>query len=230
MKHTAFVILAFLGFLTGVAQDTIYKRNGEVIPSKISEISTSEVKYKRFSMPDGALFVISRNDVQKIRFANGVIDSFAVVSEPVSTQTLITRQATFVPQNTAPVLNNMLYNPRPGRFYFNQAAINEKKMLFIAMDKNRVWKDQELAQAIVATRDYKNNQYISGFGGPVIMLVCFIAGSQVAQAGNSNVAPVLVLNGIGIFAASQIISPMFKRKRIKSARRTVELYNLHQQQ
>lgn len=229
MKYTAFFILAFVSFLTGAAQDTIYKRNGEVIPSKISEISSSEVKYKRFSMPDGAMFIIPRNDVQKIRFANGVIDSFAV-SAPVTTQTVITHQATFIPQKTAPALNNLIYNPRPGKYYFNQASINEKKMLFIAMDKNRVWKDKELTQAIMATRDYKNNQYISGFGGPVIMLVCFIAGSQVAQAGNSNVAPVLVLNGIGIFAASQIISPMFKRKRTKSARRAVELYNLHQQQ
>jgi hypothetical protein len=232
MKSFIIFFLLLAGF-TAHAQDTIYKRNKEVIQAKIAEISSTEVKYKRFTMQDGPLFVIGRDEVQRIKFANGVVDSFAitqpVAAQPVVIQQISPTQPSVIYQST-PVLTGIIQNPRPGTYYFNQARINEKKLLFIATDKNRVWKDKELTKAIMATHDYKNNQYISGFGGPVVLIACLIGSSQMVQnGGNENVAGALVFNGIGIFIASQIISPMFKRKRAKSARRVVELYNLQVQ-
>lgn len=226
MKALISFCLLFAG-ITAQAQDTIYKRNREVIQAKIAEISSTEVKYKRYTMQDGPLFVISRDEVQKIKFANGVVDSFAVA--PVVAQPPVTTQPSVVYQTT-PTLTGLIQNPRPGTYYFNQVKINEKKLLFIATDKNRAWKDKELTQAIMATRDYKNNQYISGFGGPIVGIGCLIASSQmVTNGGNENVAAALIFNGVGIFIASQIVSPMFKRKRSKSARKVVELYNLQVQ-
>jgi len=226
MKHSLFFMLLLLGFMSLRAQDTIYKRSGEVIPAKITEISTAEVKYKRFSMPDGPVFIIGRSEVQKIRFSNGVVDSFAV-SPPVTTQTVMPAGVpVIVQQQPAPVLSGLIENPRAGLYYYNGAKINEKKMLYIAADKNRTWRSKELDQAILATGDFKKNQYISGFGGPAVLLACVIAAGQTSQNNaNANVAGALVFNGLGIFVASQIISPMFKRKRTQSARRVVTLFN-----
>jgi hypothetical protein len=225
---TLLIFCLLLVCATGKAQDTIYKRNKEVISAKIAEISSTEVKYKRFAMQDGPLFVIGRDEVQKIKFANGAVDSFAV-TQPVVAQPTAPSQPSVVYQST-PLLTGLIQNPRPGSYYFNQARINEKKLLFIATDKNRAWKDKELTNAIIATRDYKNNQYISGFGGPVVLLACFIGAGQTLKNGGSDaVVSALVVNGIGILIASQIISPMFKRKRAKSARKVLELYNLHVQ-
>jgi len=226
MKHTLFFILLLMGFASLRAQDTIYKRSGEIIPSKITEISTTEVKYKRFSMPDGPDFIIGRNEIQKIRFSNGVVDSFAV-TQPVTTQTVMPAEMpVIVHQQQAPVLTGLIENPRAGLYYYNGARINEKKMLFIAADKNRAWRNKELDQAILATGDFRKNQYISGFGGPAVLLVCLVAAGQTSQNNpNSNVAGALVFNGLGIFVASQIVSPMFKRKRSQSARKVVMLFN-----
>lgn len=222
-----------MGFISLRAQDTIYKRSGEIISAKITEISTAEVKYKRFSMPDGPDFIIGRNEVQKIRFANGVIDSFAV-SQPVTTQTVMPTELPVIiqqQQQPTPVLTGLIGNPRAGLYYYNGAKINEKKMLFIAADKNRTWRNKELDQAILATGDFKKNQYISGFGGPAVLIACLIAATQTSQNNpNSNVSGALVFNGLGIFVASQIVSPMFKRKRSQSARKVVMLFNEQVQQ
>ena len=149
-------MLLLMGFLSLRAQDTIYKRSGEIIPAKITEISTAEVKYKRFTMPDGPVFIIGRNEVQKIRFSNGVVDSFAV-SQPVTTQTVMPVEIPVIiqPQQATPVLTGLIENPRAGLYYYNGAKINEKKMLFIAADKNRTWRNKELDQAILATGDFK---------------------------------------------------------------------------
>lgn len=227
MKHSLFFMLLLMGFLSLRAQDTMYKRSGEIIPAKITEISTAEVKYKRFTMPDGPVFIIGRNEVQKIRFSNGVVDSFAV-SQPVTTQTVMPVEIPVIiqPQQATPVLTGLIENPRAGLYYYNGAKINEKKMLFIAADKNRTWRNKELDQAILATGDFKKNQYISGFGGPAVLIVCLIAATQTSQNNpNSNVSGALVFNGLGILVASQIVSPMFKRKRSQSARKVVMLFN-----
>lgn len=226
MKQTILFILLLTGFMALRAQDTIYKRSGEIIPAKITEISTAEIKYKRFTMPDGPVFIIGRNEVQKIRFANGVVDSFAL-SQPVSTQTVIAAESPVaVQQQPTPLLTGLIENPRAGLYYYNGARINEKKMLLVATDKNRSWRNKELDQAIIATGDFKKNQYISGFGGPVVLIACLVAAGQSAQNNpNANVTGALVFNGLGIFVASQIVSPMFKRKRAQNARRVVILFN-----
>ena len=209
------------------AQDTIYKRSGELISAKISEISSVEIKYKRFTMLDGPLFIIARDEVKKIKFSNGAVDSF-VVSSPVVVQPVVTEplQPTISFDARPAPQKGLIRNPRPGTYYFNEVRINEKKMLMIATDKNRTWKNKELDKAIMATRDYKSNQYISGFGGAGIAIIALIATSQSAQNNaNTNVSAAIGFNAIGIFIASQIITPMFKRKRALSARKVVELYN-----
>ncbi len=66
------------------AQDTIYKRSGDVIPAKVLEINTKEVSYKRADLSEGPLFVVNKNDIKKIKYATGTIDSFAVVVKPTS--------------------------------------------------------------------------------------------------------------------------------------------------
>ncbi len=218
----ALILFFFLACITIKAQDTLYKRTGEALSVKVLEISAAEIKYKRFTMQDGPVFVSDKNEIKKIKFSNGTIDSF-IVAEPVvvaKPQIIIQNQT----QYQAPP-KGIIENPRAGLYYYNNLPIPEKRMLFLATDKNRTWRNKDLDKAIIATRDYKSNQYITGFGGPVLAIVCLIAANQTAKNSSSNVSAALGLNAIGIFVASQIITPMFKRKRIQNARRVVELYN-----
>ena len=64
-----------------VAQDTIYTRNGEVIPAKVYEITATEIKYKKPSNPDGPLYVTSKEDVAVIEYKNGSKDVFQLPGE-----------------------------------------------------------------------------------------------------------------------------------------------------
>jgi hypothetical protein len=67
------IVLCFLfsAFLAN-AQDTIYKRNKEVINAKITEIGLDEIKYKLSGYEEGPTVVVAKDQVWKIVFANGL--------------------------------------------------------------------------------------------------------------------------------------------------------------
>lgn len=64
--------------LTAAAQDTIVKRDATRIEARVMEISPAEVRYKRFSNPDGPTYVLPVSDIASIRYANGEEERFAL--------------------------------------------------------------------------------------------------------------------------------------------------------
>jgi hypothetical protein len=63
MKHL--LLLCFVLFtLIGKAQDTIIKKNGDLIRAKIMEIGTADVKFKISGQPDGATITLKRSDIK----------------------------------------------------------------------------------------------------------------------------------------------------------------------
>lgn len=72
------IFSAFLLFLVGnaAAQDTILKLDTEEIQAKIEEISQTEIKYRRWSNPDGPLYTVKTSEVFRIRFQNGDMEVF----------------------------------------------------------------------------------------------------------------------------------------------------------
>ena len=52
------------------AQDILYLLSGDEIETKLTEISSSELKYKRIDNLDGPVFVIERNKVFKVKYSN----------------------------------------------------------------------------------------------------------------------------------------------------------------
>lgn len=75
MKHLLSLLL--LMFSTNVfAQDVIVKTDGGTIIGKIIEVSSSEVKYKKYSNLDGPTYTISASSINVINFANGEQEDF----------------------------------------------------------------------------------------------------------------------------------------------------------
>ncbi len=70
-----FLLIAYclLSTFSASAQDTIYKRNKEIIQAKIIEIGLDEIKYKMPNYVDGPTIVIAKDQIWKIIFASGVI-------------------------------------------------------------------------------------------------------------------------------------------------------------
>ncbi len=58
------------------AQDRITKRSGESIQAKVLEVAQTEIRYKRFESPEGPTYVIAKNEVLLIEYADGTNGAF----------------------------------------------------------------------------------------------------------------------------------------------------------
>ena len=59
-----------------MAQDIIVTKQSERIDAKILEISPKEVRYKRLDNPDGPTYVLPKENVASVVYANGGVESF----------------------------------------------------------------------------------------------------------------------------------------------------------
>jgi len=69
-----FAVLLFISGMAVHAQDLIILRDGSVIEAQVTEISPSEIRYKRSSHLDGPTIVVPAVNVLSIRYANGKVD------------------------------------------------------------------------------------------------------------------------------------------------------------
>ena len=75
MKHLL-IITFFLCSASAFAQDVIVKKNGSTILSKVLEVNTADIKYKKFSNPNGPTYTINKSEVMSINYENGDKDTF----------------------------------------------------------------------------------------------------------------------------------------------------------
>lgn len=75
----AVIVMAFLCVLSAIpsfAQDKIITKKAETIEAIISEVNISDIKYRKFSNPDGPLYTILKSDIASIIYANGNVEVF----------------------------------------------------------------------------------------------------------------------------------------------------------
>jgi len=75
MKKVLFILFC-ITTICSYAQDVIVLKDGTTILSKVTEVSSSEIKYKKISNIDGPIFTIKSSDVLSINYNNGEKDSF----------------------------------------------------------------------------------------------------------------------------------------------------------
>lgn len=68
----ALILITFCAF----SQDRIKTVSGEVVQAKVLEINRNEVKYKRYSNPDGPVYVLGTQEISEITFQNGEKEVF----------------------------------------------------------------------------------------------------------------------------------------------------------
>jgi hypothetical protein len=74
VKAFFFFFVVFFLASSVYAQDLIILRDGNMIESKVMEISPSEIKYKRFDNLDGPTIIIDKTDVLSIRYENRSVE------------------------------------------------------------------------------------------------------------------------------------------------------------
>lgn len=115
MKRLLLTTAMFLWLLGANAADIIVLTNNTRIDAKITEVSDTEIKYKKVSNPDGPAFVIKTEQISSIIYDNGEVQTFANHSNQ---QTANNEQTQ--PQQAEPVAadpnqkkNTIQFNPQP---------------------------------------------------------------------------------------------------------------------
>lgn len=115
MKTLFSLAILFFSFKV-FSQDSIILHSGQVIAGKVSEITQSEVKYRKAGNPDGPLYVISKNDISVIEYKNGSRDIFSQDNAATNSSQgnqLQAQQQQQYQQAQQPVQNNYYSTPRP---------------------------------------------------------------------------------------------------------------------
>jgi hypothetical protein len=196
------------------AQDTIVKRNGDNILSKIIEISETEVKYKKFDFQDGPNFIENKSEIQLIKYSNGTKDEFEIQPNTISKT-----NESKTDYYGGPVNSNFKIESHDNRFRYNGKRINEPELHRILISSN----DPQIILLKNSARRYKKLQYI-GLGG----LAFGAAGLVSFAAAELFDAPALNIAGgvfIGVAIALPIASIHFKHKRNVANAQAIELYN-----
>lgn len=82
MKRILFIIFTLGLFITTIfSQDIITKKTGEDISAKITEVTLTEIKYKKFDNLEGPIFSILKSEVLMIRYENGTKDIFNDITQ-----------------------------------------------------------------------------------------------------------------------------------------------------
>jgi hypothetical protein len=77
MKKIIFALLTSIFATTFcLSQDIITKKSGEDIQAKVLEVTTPEIKYKKFDNQNGPTFTILKSEVLMLRYENGTKDIF----------------------------------------------------------------------------------------------------------------------------------------------------------
>ena len=77
MKNILLIILCICSSSIIKAQYTLSTRSGENIIAKVLEVTTNEVKYKKFDNLNGPDMIILKSDLLQIRYENGTKDDFS---------------------------------------------------------------------------------------------------------------------------------------------------------
>lgn len=89
-----------------LAQDVIKKKNGEGVQAKVLEITSTEIKYKRFDHQEGPTYTLAKAEVLMVKYENNSEEFFTGTDSYVRSEdgSKATVETTPVTANTAPAV------------------------------------------------------------------------------------------------------------------------------
>ncbi len=197
------------------AQDTIVKRNGEQLLSKILEISATEVKYKKFDFLEGPDFIDSKSNIQLIKYSNGTKEEFE--AQPADNSSKPKESNT--DYYSGHVSANYKIESNGTRFRYKENRINELELHQLLLNTN----DQQINLLVRRAKHAKGLQWI-GLGGLVVGAVggvSYVLGEMIQETNMQ------IFGGIcgGVAIAFPVASMVFKHRRNVSNAEAIKLYN-----
>lgn len=149
--------LLFFAFAYSVsiyAQDIIVKKDGSTILSKVLEINTSDVKYKKSSNLNGPIYTIKISEIMSINYENGEKDDFRnsnsllETKEDALSQNFVRKPADKRNVELIDMYNNV-YSPKKNLKNRNKKA--NSYILFFGVEPSSIMSNDEIEIQLVRT-------------------------------------------------------------------------------
>ena len=72
-------VVHFIGLLFPIfcySQDNIFIKSGDEVKAKVLEVTTTQIKYKKWANPGGPTYTLEKSEVFMIKYQNGTKDVF----------------------------------------------------------------------------------------------------------------------------------------------------------
>jgi len=212
-----FFILVAIQHLS--AQDSIFKRNKDIIAAKIEEVNPTEIKYKKLENLSGPLYLLAKSEIFRIKYSNGSVDTLNLNTE-------VKPQIVF--QNNESGQKNSSGNLSLVTVKLSDRELNDIiKGLPVSETKEKMLGEYN------SMMKYKRNQYLSdglgwgiGFAVPFVVTVATI-GNYDSFTGDSGVATIFAgaIVGAAIRTTGQVLRKMNKNKKQRAKQNILRLYD-----
>ncbi|MBK7668299.1 MAG: hypothetical protein IPJ32_13750 [Sphingobacteriaceae bacterium] len=201
------------------SQDTLVHKSGERQAVKVTEVGVNDIKYHRYDNLTGPQYIINKQDVRFIRYANGTVDT-------------IVKYAEIKPQVISPSVEfQVMSSKSKSSLMYNN--ISDRDLLYtiqtlpLSDSKNKMLKEYSKMM------DYKRTQYLAnglgfGIGFAVPVVVTYLTLSDYNYFSSQDGAAVIVggaLVGAAIRITGQVLTKMNKNKRLNAKRNVIMLYD-----
>lgn len=201
-----------------MGQDTIVTRNGKTILGNVTEITATEVKYKKIELSDGPVYIENKSSIEKIKYKNGYTDIFSQEKTP---ETVVKTEEN---QEETDYRKKITLEPRGRKYVYGDKLLSENQMHKMLLGLN----NPEIKQAVRGAKMDKGLQYI-GFGAiPLMGIGALLLGFSTDGWGAQPSEQEQLRNvGIGFLAAGTFVlgtSVYFKIDRKRKNATAVGLY------
>jgi hypothetical protein len=198
-----YVFCLFVSF--GYSQDTIIKKDDGKLLVRVMEISDSATLYKLFYNPDGKIYSLSNQMIDKIIYENGFI-------EPKFNKTKST--------------DALQFRLEGKHLSYQNEDITHQNAFKLMLKKDPQRNSDELNSILTEAEIRKNKQVFFTILSPV----CFIGGVYVARRNyygphTAKEAQIYLLSGVGFAIGSGIVAVINKSIKNKRIREAALLYN-----
>ncbi|OFY85475.1 MAG: hypothetical protein A3F72_09875 [Bacteroidetes bacterium RIFCSPLOWO2_12_FULL_35_15] len=218
-------LFTFFLFISTInkAQDTIFKINGDSIIAKILEVNLTQIKFKKFNLLDGSVYVENKSEIKYVIYSNGLKEIFAV--QEIKNDS----KKDYYKKNESLVKTRKKIEFDGHHYIYDGWKIRECEMQEILMNSN----DAQIYTLAQSAKGAKKKQSI-GFAAIPFGIVAggsliFFALSSLPSyySGGDEGSKYLIVSGIMIGGAitCPIISGIFKHKRGTYNKEAIRLYN-----
>ena len=208
-KLKIIIILTFYSFVfsfKSFSQDTLITRDGTTLTVNIISVGSSEVKYKRADMPDGATFTEPKKNIESIKYQTGKLEVFN--KKEVKANDSI----------SSPVVDNEIAIIKGHKYYgYKNKPISENRVRRLMMIEN----DPEINGLLKKSKREKGLQYIGLGAIPCgVVTVEYLALGAFASVFALFAVPYAA---VGIVCVT--VGVISKESHKKNLRKAIKIYN-----